>query len=345
MKRSSGRRRFIITALTALLACGACGDKPNQAHKFAGATMGTYYHVEVVALPPAIDQEQLQQQVADVLGSVEQSMSTYIEDSEISRFNDYADTDWFNVSAEFCAVVAAAQHLSANTYGAFDVTVGPLVNLWGFGPDPATIEPPDATKVEDVLRRTGYELLRADCDRSALAKSNAALQIDLSAFAKGYGVDRVTELLDGLGLEQYLVEVGGELRVAGMNSRNQLWSIGVESPQRDARAIGLVIALKDQAMATSGDYRNFFEYNGVNYSHVIDPRTGHPVTHNAAAVTVVADTTAAADGMATALLVMGPEEGLLLAEQQELAAMFQIRRGDEIHERRSSQFAHLVAKR
>lgn len=337
--------------LTRLLACifvwvllASCGDSAGErpVYELAGSAMGTSFNVKVVAPPGNFDQDSLKAGISQLIADIEKSMSTYDPDSELSRFNMHTGTDWYDVSPELCDVVAAAQRLAMRTDGAFDITVGPLVGLWGFGPDFSVDDVPDAAQVAETLLVTGNSQLRTDCSKPALQKSLPELSVDLSAYAKGYGVDRVARLISDEGIRDYLVEIGGELRAAGTNSRGRTWSIAIESPHRESRSVTRIIGLTDAAMATSGDYRNFFERDGRYYSHVIDPRTGYPVSHSAAAVTVIADSAALADGMATALLVLGPEEGLELAERHELAALFQLRIDGGVQERTSKRFAHEV---
>jgi thiamine biosynthesis lipoprotein len=297
----------------------------------------------VVSPPDLVQKNFLENQVALLLARIEMSMSTYEPESELSRFNAQTGSDWFAVSAELCDVVAAAQQLSGRTGGAFDVTVGPLVNLWGFGPDFSVTEPPDAERIAEVMQLTGNRYLRTDCSIPALAKALPALYVDLSAYAKGYGVDSIADLLGDLGVVNFFVEIGGEIRVSGTNVKDRPWSIAIEAPDRATRSVSRIIELSNAAMATSGDYRNYFEHDGQVYSHTIDPRTGYPVSHGAAAVTVVADSTTLADGMATALLVLGPIEGLQLAEQQDVAALFQLRADNDVEQRMSTRFAREVA--
>lgn len=305
--------------------------------------MGTTFNVQIVDPDDSVDSDVLKSEVQATLDNIESSMSTYLPESELSRFNALSTTDWFGVSANLCAVIEDAQALSRSSGGAFDVTVGPLVGLWGFGPDGSISAPPDAERIEELMQAVGNDKLHADCSRPAVRKDDGRLKVDLSAYAKGYGVDQVSGLLDSYGIGDYLVEIGGEVRARGSNGRNVSWSIGIEAPQRGSRSVARVVRLHDAAMATSGDYRTYFESAGSFYSHTIDPRTGYPVSHNAAAVTVVADTTAFADGMATALLVLGPDEGLKLAEQQDIAALFQLRFDNAIDERMSARFARELA--
>lgn len=321
-----------------LVSCGA----ERKTYELVGSTMGTTFNVQVVSLPDATDAEELKAEISDTLADIEQSMSTYRPDSELSRFNAHTTSEWFNVSESLCRVVESAQAVSKMSGGAFDVTVGALVNLWGFGPGKVASEPPEPQQVAELLRVLGSERLHTDCARPALQKDTAAVYVDLSGYAKGYGVDRVAELLDSAGVADYLVEIGGEVRASGRNSRDSKWTIAIESPQRDSRKLARIVSLTDAAMATSGDYRIYFESAGTFYSHTIDPRTGYPVSHNGAAVTVVADTAAFADGMATALLVLGPVDGLKLAEDENIAAFFQLRVDDAIDERMSTRFAREV---
>ena len=339
-------RRVIVSiaplAAAALLA--SCAERgPHQA-ELAGASMGTTWSVKVVAPPADVDIESLQADVDRVVSAVEQSMSTYLPDSDVSQFNRSASTGWVGVPPEFCAAVDDALAIGRATDGAFDVTVGPLVNLWGFGPDGLTGEPPSDEHIDAALASTGHARLDADCSRPALRKELPGLYVDLSAYAKGYAVDRVAELLDARSIANYLVEIGGELRMRGLNARGDRWAIAVEKPVSATRAVQSVIRLSEAAVATSGDYRNFFEYDGVRYSHTIDPRTGRPVAHGAASVTVVAQESAYADAIATALLVMGPCDGLEFADRENIAAYFLVRDGDAIEERASSRFLNEVAQ-
>ena len=225
------------------------------------------------------------------------------------------------------------------------MTVGPLVNLWGFGPAETGYEPPGNDTVTQAMENVGYAKLHVDCTIPALRKEIPGVYVDLSAFAKGHAVDVVAGLLDARALPDYLVEIGGEMRLRGTNARSEAWAIAIETPDRTGRSVRTVVHLSDTAMATSGDYRNFFEHEGRFYSHTIDPRTGYPVAHNGASVTVVAETAAFADAAATALLVLGPDAGMRLAEQENIAAYFLLRLGSEFEERMSSLFAMKVMKK
>jgi thiamine biosynthesis lipoprotein len=330
-----------------LTALGACGDSPRErpVQELVGSTMGTTFSIKVVAPPAKLDLPGLQAEIQGALDGINGMMSTYLGDSELSRFNASDSVDWYEVSAELCHAIEAARVVSEFTDGAFDVTVGPLVNLWGFGPPESAFEPPRKETIVAAMEDVGYEGLHVDCTVPALRKEMPGIYVDLSAFAKGHAVDVVAELLDAHALPDYLVEIGGEMRMHGSNARSEPWAIAIEAPDRAARAVQTVVHLTDSAMATSGDYRNFFEYDGHFYSHTIDPRTGYPVTHDGASVTVVADTAAFADAAATALLVLGPDAGMKLAERESIAAYFLLRLGSEFEERMSSLFATKVLKK
>ena len=336
--QTGARWQLEVCALPVLMSCGETSD-PLSEHEIAGSIMGTTYSVRIIDPPVGYDESATTNDVAELLAAINRALSTYDSESALSAFNQSTSTTWIETSTRLCDVVAGAQEIGRQTGGAFDITVGPLVNLWGFGPGKFVDEPPSATLVEDTLRRVGNEHLDTDCDRPAMRKKIPDLYVDLSAYAKGYAVDRVAELLNEIGADNYLVEIGGEMRVRGLNARAEPWAIAIERPTPASRIIQTVVRLSDASLATSGDYRNFFEHEGVHYSHTIDPRTGWPVRHSAASVTVIADEAARADALATALLVLGPDDGMALAEQERIAALFLIRSGGKVEERMTSRFA------
>ena len=334
--------RLIVSITGVFVIAGCSVDDPVTAHELSGAAMGTSYSLTIVDPLTEDERHQLADEVSAVLERIEQSMSTWRPDSELSRFNRQASTDWIPVSDELYSVVETAQEISRLTAGAFDITVGPLVNLWGFGPDSASDHPPEQTDVARVRSLTEYRQLDLRESPPALRKHQPELYIDLSAIAKGYAVDRLAELLDSRSINHYLVEVGGELRARGQNARLRSWTIAVEKPMARQRSVQRLLRIGDQAVATSGDYRNFFEADGTRYSHTIDPRTGAPVTHSLALVTVVADTAIVADAMATGFSVMGTAEGFDLANHLELAALFIERTADGYSERMTPAFTRLI---
>jgi len=307
-----------------------------------GSTMGTTYSVIVPNLKKS-DQAELKSKVDSRLDEVNASMSTYQKDSSITRFNESANTDWFDVSPGFLTVTSAALEIATRTEGAFDPTIGPLVTRWGFGKDSAG-NVPTKNEIVQLLALTGFENLQVDADSSAIKKSISRLQLDLNAIAKGYAVDLLAAEVAAFGYQNYLVEIGGELRVSGVNADGNPWRIGIERPDSGKadknNQSGLY--LNAGGVATSGDYRNAFESDGVRYSHIIDARTGSPVSHSLASVTVVADSAMIADGWATALMVLGPDEGMKIAEQLGLASFFIVRDGEEFISSSSREFDKLA---
>jgi len=300
--------------------------------------MGTQYSVQLVAANP---DAALAADIGARLDRIEALMSTYREDSTVSRFNASPSTDWFTVPEALCDVVAEAIDVSVQSGGAFDITVSPLVDLWGFGPGGGGGQPPSRDTIDALLGATGYDKLETDCSLPALRKASASLRIDLSSIGKGRGIDDVAELLDARGIADYLIEIGGEVRARGQKPAGERWRIAVEAPLYEERRIVTAFALDDTAVATSGDYRNFFESGGRYYSHLLDPRTGAPVEHGTAAVTVIADTATRADALATALLVMGKADGYLLAERENIAALFVERIDGDIVAEPTSRFSDL----
>lgn len=289
----------------------------------AGETMGTYYRVTVAAPHPG---PRLHEDVRSILDDVDRQMSTYRPDSALSRVNKAPGQTWVPVPRPLVDVVALARSVGTASAGAFDVTAGPLVNLWGFGPADGSGKPPSPRDIAAAKELVSFGDLRIRRDPPALRKPHDAVFVDLSGIAKGYAADRISEYLGEAGMNRHLVEIGGELRAAGSNADNQPWTIAVETPSYEARRdIHKVIRLHDGGVATSGDYRNFFEHDDRRYSHIIDPRSGRPVEHDLVSATIVAPTTALADAYATAVLVSGPDEGLAMLRRRGLDGMLILR--------------------
>ena len=306
--------------------------------EISGQTMGVVdYSVVAFGNPNSV--EDLKAAVHDELESVNQSMSTYIANSEISKFNDSESLDWFPVSDATAQVVNRAQQISQLTDGAFDITVQPLVALWHFSKDKsATRKIPTAEEISVALKEIGYQKLSVRLNPPALKKSIPKLQIDLSAIAKGYAVDRVAVKLQTLRIDNFLVEVGGEIRAAGQKANDQPWKVGIEKPLIQSREPYQVIELKNQSLASSGDYRNFFEVDGKRYSHTIDPRTGYPVSHSVTATSVISPDCMTADAMATALMVLGEQEGVEVAVKADVEALILIKQINGIASERTDHF-------
>lgn len=290
---------------------------------FEGQTMGTSYSVKWVDKNAARVQA-LQHRADLALVELNQQMSTYIPDSEISRFNALPGASELEVSDALAFVVAESLRISQDSGGAFDPTVGPLVNLWGFGPDGRIETAPTDAEIEAVRSRVGYANISLLENPTRLKKAGDQY-LDLSAIAKGYGVDMLAELLEAQGIKNYLVEIGGELRAKGVKPEGEHWRIAIESPLTSERSIGRIINVKDIGIATSGDYRNYFEEKGVRFSHTIDPATARPISHRLASVTVLSETCAEADALATTLMVMGDVAGFQFAKEKGIAAYFLIK--------------------
>ena len=289
--------------------------------------MGTRYHIRIpikAANKNAPRWEQLQSDIDALLLAINKEMSTYITDSSISRFNQSKNTNWFPVSKRFLSVINTAQSVSLATQGAFDITVMPLVNLWGFGTINKTAIP-SQQQIEHSLNQIGYQSLKVRQHLPAIRKQKPELSIDLSAIAKGYAVDAIGILMEKRGIKRYLVEVGGEIRVRGKNKQNKAWRIAIEKPTTLERSVQQGVLLNDIAIATSGDYRNYYEKEGKRYSHTINPKTGYPITHKLASVTVLNKSAMIADAQATAIMVLGETQGKAYAEQQGLMVYMIIR--------------------
>jgi FAD:protein FMN transferase len=338
IKPKNNWKIFILICL--LPACNNVTQQKQKDYPYhvVGMTMGTSYNIKASYLPNSLTPKEINRQLKEVLNKVNGQMSTYQKDSELSLFNQNPSTDWVNVSPELYGVIKESLKISQLSNGLFDVTVGPLVNLWGFGPDEMTASPPDDTDVKDKLNQIGYHRLTLKDDGLFVKKEIPNLYLDLSGIAKGYGVDQAALLLERLGIMDYMVEIGGEIRVKGKNNQGQPWQIAVEKPTVEKRMIEKILSITDTGMATSGDYRNYFEVEDVRFSHTIDPRTGRPINHKLASVTVLSETSMEADGLATAFMVMGPDEGYQFAEQNHLAAFFIIKSDEGFEEKISTAF-------
>ena len=330
---TSRSRVLLPLGLLVLVALSYWRLRPSAVEElpsYRGETMGTTF---AVTWRTATATRDPRPRIDAVLSQVNRSMSTYDPESELSRFNGNRTTEWVPVSAELGYVVGLANEVSELTGGAFDVTVRPLVAAWGFGQG-ASIVPPTEQELEAIQVRVGYRKLQLRHDPPALRKQHAGLEIDLSAIAKGYGVDRVAQVLEEYGIRDYLVEVGGEMRISGEKRPGVAWRVGIEVPEAMVRAADTVIEPGTTALATSGDYRNYYERDGKRYSHTIDPRSQRPITHTLASVSVLDETCARADALATALNVLGPEDGLKLARAQQWSVLMLVRTEDGQYEHR-----------
>jgi thiamine biosynthesis lipoprotein len=310
-----------------------------------GHTMGGDWSLTLRLLPPGQTREAVQQSCQQILNRLEGSMSTYRADSDVTRFNQSAATDWIDVPQDLADVVWLAQRVSEDTLGAFDVTVGPLVDLWGFGPQRTWLrfgQIPSDDAVAAARKCVGYQQLHVRLEPPALRKDIADLHIDLSAIGKGYAAGRLAGAMDGRNVPDYLVVVGGEVRAKGISNLGRPWHVGIEVPTPDTRRILRQIELRDCGVSTSGDYRNYFDVGGQRFSHEMDPHTGRPVVGPPASVSVVYTDPAYADAMATAMMVLGPVKGEELARRLKLAVLFVTRGKDGFELKATPEFERLI---
>ena len=333
-----------VVALAVILT--ACAGPDRRTFEFSGPTMGSTFSVKVVTGSDGLSgeaQSELDQIIRADLERINTLMSTWDPDSELSRFNQSTSTEPLAISQETFDVFEWAQALAELTDGALDVTMVPLLAAWGFGPaGPQPVAPSEA-RITTLLEAAGMRYLRLDEAAGTVQKTRPEVACDFSSLAPGYAADLLSTRLSDRGFQHFLVDVGGELRARGTNDADQPWQIAVERPQREGRAIERMVPLVDQAIATSGDYRNYHEVDGRRVTHILDPRTGRPIEHRLASVTVIDDLAVRADGLATAMMVLGPVDGLALADRLELAALFIVREADgSFTERTTLRFDQLA---
>jgi thiamine biosynthesis lipoprotein len=343
----SPRRRSFVAGLASASLLAACGERRSvhavPAFEFRGPAMGSAYTLKIAGTPP-VAPATAHDAVHDALQGVERLMSTYLVDSELSRLNRAPAGVPFALSADTFGVLALAQRIADDTAGAFDVTVAPLVDAWGFGPSKAQ-RVVGAGERHALLPRVGRDKLALDAASRSATKARADVSADLSAIAKGHGVDRAARALDALGVADYLVEAGGEVRTRGRNAEGAPWQIAIEAPDATPQRPWFVVPLSGLSLATSGDYRIFFERDGRRYCHEIDPATGAPIEHGLASVSVVDADCARADALATALMVMGSARGAAFAAERGIAAYFIVREGRRLVAQASPAFATLGGQR
>lgn len=325
-------------ALLLFVLLAGCEREP-QSYRLEGPIFGTGFHITFYGDYDDGQLSAIENAVKAALDKVDRQMSTYKPNSELSRFNRAPVGQPFELSPETAEVVKEAIRIGDMSNGAFDVTIGAAVNLWGFGPDKHPDRVPSDSQVAEALQKVDYRAL--ELDGTTLTKTKP-VYVDLSGIAKGYGVDQAARALDEQGVTRYLVEVGGEIRTKGDKPDGEPWRIAVEKPVSNERAVQRIIELDDSAVATSGDYRNYFEENGKRYSHTIDPRTGRPITHHLVSVTVITSDCMTADALATAIDVLGPEAGYEMAEREELAVYLVVKTPDGFETRVSEAFRHYL---
>jgi FAD:protein FMN transferase len=301
-----------ISALLFLLFAG-CDFKKETV--ITGKTMGTTYHIKVVSLFYK-NTGGLKVKIEERLKDINKSMSTFSRESEISRFNRFDSEEKFAVSVDFLRVMKVAKKIYQLSEGAWDGTVYPLVELWGFGSRERKGDLPDEKDIEKILINVGFDKIEIS-ENGYLAKRNRSVSLDLASIAKGYGVDAIADVVRKEGIDSFLVEIGGEVYASGLRKDGGYWRVGINRPDKNAPVdeVYKTVMLKNKAIATSGDYRNYFEKERAVYTHVLDPKTGYPVTNGVVSVSVIADDCTFADGLATAIMVMGHKKGLELADK------------------------------
>ena len=308
------RRSFILMSV-ALAAC-----KPGaKTLDFSGLTMGTSYNVVAVDPTRKVNEAEAKAQIESALALVNKQMSNWDSTSEISRFNAKTDLGFMGISTDLAKVMRAAEDVHIASEGRFDTTTGPLIELWGFGANGAKHMASDA-EIAAAQARSGHGAT-LNVGASTLQKRRSDAQVYLSAIGKGYGADQVGRALESLGITDYMVEIGGDLYASGLNADGKPWQIGIEKPAALSGVLD-VVGVSGMGLASSGDYRNYFEQDGARYSHVIDPVTGRPITHKTASATVLAENAMLADAWATAMLILGRERGLEIAKANDLAVLF-----------------------
>jgi len=341
---SLSRRDFIhrakgVALATPFISLVGCGEESvRDLLSLGGQTMGTTYSVKLVNVPTDLDQDTLAQELDGILETVNRRMSTYRPDSELSRYNAAAAEDWLAVSSDTRSVIDEALRVARLTGGAFDPTVGPVVDLWGFGAAGKGQHVPSPEDIAAARETIGFAKVETRDAPAQLTKLQDGVRLDLSGVAKGFAVDKLAAHLDAQGMTDYLVEVGGELRTGGHGPEGRPWRVGIEKPTMAPGDLQRIVDLERDALATSGNYRIFFEQDGRRYTHIVNPRNCRPVEHDLASATVVAATTMEADALSTSLLVLGPEAGMELAVEQDIAAFFVVGRDGSFSEMAAPAF-------
>lgn len=321
MTRSTKIASWLLILLLSLAVAGCKTDNEPQPLRLQGQIFGTYWLVTYLDTWDKQLSDRLEAGIKEELEKVDLSMSTYKPHSELNQLNQAELEEWHYLSPDIFTVLSLAQEISNATYGAFDVTLGGLVNLWNFGPEKRNEELPTQAEINQRLAEAGYQYLQLDsANRAARRLKNSF--IDLSGIAKGYAVDKVAERVARLGGKNFMVNIGGEIYVAGQRTESRKWNIGIEIPSQFQQTTQHLLQLSDMSVATSGDYRNFYTIDDEEYSHTLNPQTGWPVKHNLKSVTVLHPSNATADAWATAFMVLGVEKSLELAERHQIKVLF-----------------------
>lgn len=302
----------------------SCSQEKNYNAKIKGNTMGTYYFIEVIDVPVELKIKNIELEIKKTLKKANKILSNWDKDSEISIINKTDKTTAIKISDELNEVFKTAKEINAKSNGFFDLTLDPIIELWGFGYKSKQMKViPKDNQIKSILSLIGQKsFLKINFDNNELIKKNKDIKINLSSIGKGYGIDLIGKKLDQLGINNYIINIGGDILTKGYNSKKENWVIGIENPNLKEKLIKEIINLTNKGLATSGDYKNFFTKDGKRYSHIINPKTGKPVMHSTKSVTVIHENSMKADGWATAFLALGSLEGLKIADKEKIAVLF-----------------------
>ena len=338
-------KKLSVFLLLAMALCGCSRVEGPHLLEAHGQTMGTDYTVKVVGNFPG-GESALREQVDALLKHYNDEISTYDPNSALSTFNQQQSTAPYPISQDMADILIEALRIGQKTDSLLDVTVGPLVNLWGFGPDKRPVKIPTAEQIAQARLRIGINHLHVEVssDHATVRKDLPDIYVDLSTFGEGFGADKIAEFLEAHGMQNYLVDIAGASRSRGLNSNGEPWRLGIQKPTDEYMEAQAVITPNGRAVSTSGSYRNYYELDGRRYSHIIDPRTGMPITHRLVSATVIAETALEADGWDTALMVMGTEKALQFADKNHLAVYLVTKTDKGLDVQYSTAFAPYLKK-
>ena len=321
----------------------SCSQEKNYNAQIKGNTMGTYYFIEVIDVPIELKIKNIELEVKNTLKKANKILSNWDKDSEISIINKTNKTTAIKISDELNEVFKTAKEINAKSNGFFDLTLDPIIELWGFGYKSKQMQIiPKDNQIKNILSLIGQKsFLEMNFNNNQLIKKNKDIKINLSSIGKGYGIDLIGKKLDQLGINNYIINIGGDILTKGYNSKKENWVIGIENPNLKEKLIKEIVNLTNKGLATSGDYKNFFTKDGKRYSHIINPKTGKPIMHSTKSVTVIHENSMKADGWATAFLALGSLEGLKIADKEKIAVLFIDEIDNKLIKFKSSAFKNL----
>ena len=298
-----------------------------KVYDFSGKTMGTSYSIKAVSKNNLFHYNKIQGDIDSLLFLYNSYFSNYIDSSEVSIINRNQSVEYIEVSDSFFDLLVEAEKININTNGAFDITIAPLINLWGFNKIDKIIKPPTKKQIDSTLNLTGSDKFNLLFRK--FKKNNPYLTLDFNAIAKGGGIDFLARYFEEIGIHDYLIEIGGEVYVSGYNDSGYMWRVGIQTPEKFSLNLINTIEVSNVAIATSGTYENYFEIDGISYSHILDPISGIPIKHDLVSATVIAPSALIADALATSFMVMGFDKALDWARSNEGIECYLIRKKDD----------------